>query len=198
MNFEKPKNEPESKVIDKNSNTRSFEKGTPIDHVVTEKGSEYKYLPDGRTQRFKKIEGKNYEPQDAIVFVPDYEWIQKNAPKHYLDNNTFGENETQYNQILLEYVQKEDHGKDCGKKVYIEDEQGNKLESNQEIAIKNRIFLWFGKETEDGKYKEAFCIPVINRPTIGFSTFDTRKYKEGYQWLREKHLGNKVIEIVRK
>ncbi|MBA3064250.1 hypothetical protein FP803_02320, partial [Candidatus Woesearchaeota archaeon] len=35
-----------------------------IDYIETEKGSMYKYLPDGRTQRFKKAEGRYYEPQN--------------------------------------------------------------------------------------------------------------------------------------
>lgn len=202
MNFEKPKNELKFKMIDKNSGVRSFEKGTPIDRVVTEMGSEYKYFPDGRTQRFKKAEGKNYEPQNAMVFVPDWEWILKNKnnmPKEYWTKNIFGENEVQYEQVLLEYIQKEKKTENEGKKVYIIDEKGHKLETNEKISkAGEKIFLWFGKETIDNKYVEDFRIPVTDRPTIGFFTFDTRKYKEGNQWVREKHLGNKVIEIVKK
>lgn len=43
-----------------------------IDYVETEKGSVYTYLPDGRTQRFKKAANETYSPQDAIVFIPDW------------------------------------------------------------------------------------------------------------------------------
>jgi len=51
-----------------------------VDRVVTANGSVYKYLPDGRIQRFKKAEGKLYEPQAMLVFVPDFKWVQENAP----------------------------------------------------------------------------------------------------------------------
>lgn len=197
MNFEKLKNSELPKTIDKNSGVRSFEKGTPIDRIVTEMGSEYKYLPDGRTQRFKKVENKNEEPQDAIVFVPNYEWIQKNAPQEHLRKNIFGENEAQYEQIILEYIQKKKGIENEGKKVYIIDEKGYKLDTNEEISrTGEKIFLWFGKETDNDKHVEDFRIPVTARPTIGYYAFDTSKYKDKSQWMREKHLGNKVIKIV--
>ena len=51
-----------------------------IDHIVTEHGSVYQYLPDGRTQRQNKVKDKTYEPQDILVFVPPYEWVAENAP----------------------------------------------------------------------------------------------------------------------
>jgi hypothetical protein len=40
-------------------------------------------------------------------------------------------------------------------------------------------------------------IPVTHTPRVGFSTFDTRKYKdeETGEWMRERHLGNKVVKI---
>ncbi len=189
-------------IIDSRSGIKSFEKGTPIDYVITKKGSIYKYLPDGRTQRFKKVEDKNYEPQDAMVFVPSWEWILKNKdkmPKEYLDNNVFGESEIQYTENLLDYVQKRTVDKESGKKVYIIDVKGNKLETNEDILkAGEKIFLWFGEEKSKDKHVEHFRIPVTTRPTVGYSTFDSRKYKKGDNWMREKHLGNEVIEIVRK
>ena len=157
-----------------------------IDYIITEKGSEYKYLPDGRTQRFKKVENKYYEPQDALVFVPDFEWIKKNAPEKIL--KLLGENETQYIQGLLEYIQ----GK--GKKNYIVNKTGKKLEKNKDIADEDgQVFLTFGD-----KDKVDFLIPVAREPKKGFYTFDTRKYKENGEHKREKHLGNKIKEIVEK
>jgi hypothetical protein len=157
-----------------------------IDRAITEKGSEYKFLPDGRTQRFKKIEGKQYEPQDALVFVPDFEWVKKNAPEKIL--KLLGENKAQYEQTLLSYVQ----GK--GKKIYIIDKTGKKLEKNKDIlAAEGQVFLTFGD-----KDKVDFSIPVAKEPKIGFYTFDTRKYKEGDEYKRERHLGNRIIEIVEK
>ncbi len=186
-------------VIDRNSNIKSFEKGTSIDNVVTANGSVYKYLPDGRTQRFKKAEGKNYEPQDATVFVPNWEWIEKNMPKQYRERNILGENSVDYDQILLEFVQNNSQGGDRNKKVYIVDDKDRRLETNEEIikAGKN-IFLSFGEKNNAGGYKEQFKIPITARPAIGYLTFDQRRYKEGNQWMRERHLGNEVVEITRK
>ena len=43
-----------------------------------------------------------------------------------------------------------------------------------------------------------FLIPVAREPKKGFYTFDTRKYKENGEHKREKHLGNKIKEIVEK
>lgn len=159
-----------------------------VDTVVTAKGSQYKYLPDGRTQRFKQVENRYYEPQFALVYVPSYTWVQKNAPANMMD--VLGDNETIYDQIMLEYVQGD------GKKCYIVDGKGNKLETNQQIReTQGSIFLTFG--TPD---KVDFFIPVSPNPIIGFQTFDTRKYVDSStnQLLRECHLGNKVVRIIKK
>lgn len=165
----------------------AIEKVEPmIDYVVTAKGSRYRYLPDGRTQRFKTTEDKDYEPQDALVFVPDYAWVQHNAPKASL--GTFGENETQYFQLLLGYVQGQ------GKKTYIVDAAGKKLETNAEIAVcPGQVFLTFGDEA-----RVEFMIPVARKPKLGFMAYDTRKYLEQGQLKRERHLGNNVVEIKEK
>ncbi len=162
-----------------------------VDSVETAKGSVYRYLPDGTTQRFKKVEGKEYDPQAALVYVPDYAWVKKNASPDMLEK--LGENELVYEQVLLEYVQnpyKE------GKKVYIVDKEGNKLETNQKIVeVEGPVYLAFlTGDTID------FYIPVAHKPKIGYNTFDTKKYydQETKQWMREQHLGNKVVKITLK
>lgn len=170
--------------------TTGEHKSTPekpvIDRIVTERGSEYKFLPDGRTQRFKKVENKKYEPQDALVFVPDFEWIKKHAPKKIF--KLLGESKAQYEQTLLSYVQ----GK--GKKNYIIDKTGRKLEKNKDIlSAEEQVFLTFGDEN-----KVDFSIPVAREPKIGFYTYDTRTYKEGNEHKRQSHLGNRIIEVIEK
>ncbi|VVB61402.1 Uncharacterised protein [uncultured archaeon] len=163
----------------------SLDASLEIDFVETAKGSVYKYLPDGRTQRFKKAENKMKEPQDALVFVPPYDWVWKSAPKELIANNAFGENELIYDEILLSYVQGE------GKKNYIVDRNGRKLETNKQIAQTNGdVYLTFG----DAK-KVDFYIPVSKAPKLGWCTYDTRKYMNGAQTMRERHLGNKVVKI---
>lgn len=51
---------------------QATEKLKPVQSFVTEQGSVYTYLEDGTTQRFQKATDTLHEPQDAIVFVPDY------------------------------------------------------------------------------------------------------------------------------
>ncbi len=160
-----------------------------VESVVTAKGSTYLYLPDGTTQRMKKVEGKEYPPQSALVYVPDYEWVKKNFRPDKLET-TFGDNPGTYVETLVSYVQ----GKD--KKCYLVDAEGNKLETNQELRdSKGSIFLTFGDEQNTD-----FTIPVTVDPTVGYMTYDSRKYKddETGEDKRERHLGNPVIKIIAK
>lgn len=158
-----------------------------IDSVITARGSVYRYLPDGTTQRYKAAEQKEYEPQTAIVFVPNYETIKKSAPPSFNVDAVLGDNETQYEQSLLEKVQ----GK--GSRNYIVNAQGTKLDTKEAIEQETgQIFLTFGT---DGKVE--FFLPVSKKPKIGYYTFDTKKYYDPQtrEWKRERHLGNKVTEI---
>ena len=165
---------------------------TDIEKVTTAKGSSYKYLDDGRTQRFKKVEGKQYEPQDILVFIPSYEWIIKNNPKGALEK-IMGEgidNKIKFEQEILSYIQ------GSKKKVYVINGKGKKLKNNFEISenVKNgkQIYITFGDEK-----KVDFYLPVTNIPKKGFNTFDTRKYfdENTGNWMRERHMGNAVVEI---
>ncbi len=162
-----------------------------IDTVETGKGSTYRYLPDGTTQRFKKMEDREYHPQAALVYVPPIEWAKQRATPELLER--IGKEEQVYEQNLLTYVQ--NPFKD-GRKVYIVDATGKKLETNEEIKnTKGQVYLAFLKNgTTD------FCIPVSHKPVVGFYTFDTRAYdyKETGEHMRESHLGNKVVKVVLK
>ncbi len=178
MSLERPGSIPEIK-----------EKKKEIDCVITSQGSVYKYLPDGTTQRFKAVEGKEYSPQSAIVFVPDYNTLKKLAPPNIKFESMFGENETQYHQILLSYVQ----GK--GKGNHIVTGQGDHLETNVDIDNEQGpIFLTF---EDKNKGMVDFFIPVSKEPKIGYLTFDTKKWfdDQSKQLKREQHLGNDVVEI---
>jgi hypothetical protein len=42
-----------------------------IHHVVTERGSVYRYLPNGKTQRFKTLENYLSPMKDLLVFIPN-------------------------------------------------------------------------------------------------------------------------------
>lgn len=157
-----------------------------IDYIKTEKGSIYTYLEDGRTQRFKKVTGELNVPQDMIVFIPSYEFAEKNCPKEQL--SILGENKTQYQQKLLSYIHNH------GKKIHVVDKSGRQLEKNSELEnTVGSIFLACGDENS-----VDFFLPVTREPRIGFMTYDTRLYKENGQRMREKHIGNKIVEIVKK
>ena len=153
--------------------------------IETAKGSTYRYLPSGKTQRFKKVEGKEYEPQDILTFVPNYEWIKSNNPQ-WLEKQGL-ENDTQYTQYLLEKVQ----GKG---KVWIVDSKGKKIETNQDAKTADRLFIAFGKK--DGTVEDF--IPVSKEPVIGFYTYDSRiHFDEKGERYRDRHLGNKVVKITK-
>lgn len=159
-----------------------------ISSVVTQKGSVYKYLPDGRTQRYQTAKEELHEPQDAIVYIPDWEWVKSHVrDESYL--RKLGENSTQYNQNILRYVQT------SGKKANIVNAEGKKLETNEDIKNEeSQIYLVF---YERGAEELDISIPVSHTPQQGFKTFDTRKYRdeETEELMRESHIGNPVKEI---
>lgn len=159
--------------------------------METARGSVYQYLPDGTTQRYKEVEGKKYDPQSALVYVPNYSWFKKHAPLHVLKR--LGDNEAIYIERLLEYVQ---NPRKEGKKVYIVNQAGKKIETNEEIQqTQGPVYIAF----LSGDVVE-FTIPVSHVPKMGFMTFDTRTYidEKTKERMRERHLGNPVVKIVRK
>jgi len=85
----------------------------------TAKGSVYRYLPDGRTQRYKKAEGKEYEPQDVVVFIPDWNTLSKVASKEFLAS--FDNNPLEYEQTVIGYTH-------TRKKIYVVDQDGKKTD----------------------------------------------------------------------
>jgi hypothetical protein len=156
-----------------------------IDHIETSHGSIYKYLPDGRTQRFKTATGILNEPADAMVFIPHYKWIEENAPEHAL--NRLGSNEQEYSRLLISYIIIP------GKKVHIvgAGKENKVLEKNREISdYVGQIGLAFGDA-----YNTDFCLPVARLPKIGFLTYDTTLFQKNNGWIRSKHIGHEVIKI---
>jgi hypothetical protein len=158
---------------------------------TTERGSRYNYLADGRTQRHKAATGETFQPQDITVFVPPYEWISSNySHPTKTAQEVFGDNPLQYEQVLQEYLPGDIAGVE-ETRVYVIDEGGRKLRSNEEVRQSRLVFLAF---LPRGKLGNAdFTIPVSKVPKIGYSPFDTRKFDGGR--MRDLHLGHKVIEI---
>lgn len=154
--------------------------------IVTAQGSVYRYLPDGRTQRFKTVEGKEYAPMDLLVFVPGFDWVKRNAPPHILRRF---DNELQYEQDILGGVQLPGH------KSYIVDATGKRLETNADVraaAKTGPIFYAYGIVGQP-----FTAIPVSPKPIVGFHAYDSMcgpEQPDGTHY-RERHLGNKVVEI---
>jgi len=159
-----------------------------IDSVRTAKGSYYQY-GESRTQRYKTVEDEMKAPMDALVYVPDWRWLSQHADQEQLSQ--IAENETQFHQKLLRYVQ------ESGKKVFITNKDGDILDSNEDIKKEDgQIFTVFGTSRQD----IDFMLPVSHTPRIGFNTYDTQKYKDEDtgEWTRRMHMGNKVVRINKK
>lgn len=134
----------------------------------TSQGSIYKYLPDGRTQRYKTAEGKGYDPQDLTSFVKFKDLEQE--------------------QRFLSGVQE---GYRNGTKVYLIDKNGKIYNRNEEAAGKDVKLALVNYKT--GEVIETAKTTLT--PEKGYKVFDQRRYKEGSQEFREKHLGNEITKI---
>lgn len=165
----------------KSENTLEAKK---VSSFETAKGSTYKYLPDGKIERFKKVTGEKFIT-DIVVFIPDWKWFTSNAPEDFLKEMG---NQGKFEQTILSYVQNKD---EKVKKVWIVDEKGNKIDKTEDLLDKSKVFLYFGN------YEKAdFIIPVSKIPQINYQTFDTKKYKdENGEFQRWSHIGNPVVKI---
>ena len=155
--------------------------------VFTERGSVYRYLPDGRTQRFQTATGKLHEAQDTLTFIPPYDSIKEQALRLYPSVFRGVESTAQYEQLLLEYAQLEN------RTIRVMDQGSIELATNAEIEAAERAFLAFIDRDNSGN---GFTLPVSKEPKLGYLTFDTKKYKgEDGKTYRERHIGNRVIDI---
>lgn len=162
------------------------EKEKPV-RFKTSRGSVYEYLPDGRVQRFKTATQEQLEPQDAIVFIPPWDMVKGGAKKNYPEVFEFIDDEGLYESLLLEHV----HSPDFTMRIV--DGSGNELLSNAEIQSADRVYVSCINRKEP---KKSFYLPVSKDPKIGYQTYDTTKYiAEDGKTYRNKHLGNKVVEI---
>jgi hypothetical protein len=155
--------------------------------VVTAQGSVYRYLPDGRTQRFKTKTGELDEPQDTIVFIPTFDLVGAKAAELYPEIFRGIENSLQFEQVLLEYSQLH------GRTIRVIDENSTELHSNKAVQNAGHVFAQF-IDRNDGK--NCFTLPVSKVPKVGYLTFDTRKFHdENGELKRERHIGNAVVDI---
>lgn len=144
------------------------QKEKPVKSFETSQGSKYEVLPDGRTIRFKAATGEQHEPQDLTVFAKF--------------------KDTEQEQRFLSGIQEREQS---GTKVYVIDKDGKVYDHNEDVAGKDvRLALVNSKTGEVIETAET-----KTQPTIGYNTFDQRRFKEGDEEFRESHLGNKVAKI---
>jgi len=141
----------------------------------TAQGSIYTYDQDGKTTRFKTATGEQQKRQDITVFAnltPDEE-----------------------QEVLHAYQHVDDKYKNS--KVYIvERQKGNVpkfLFDIKDIKDPNEICLVVILDKNTGAYSLVKKASVT--PTVGSNAFDMRQWNEDGQTLRERHLGNKVVDI---
>ena len=139
---------------------------------VTEKGSTYKYDDKGRTSRFKTKTGEQHEAQDITVFLD----LSDKESRYVLDA-IFTENP------------------ELKKKIHIAERSENgesKIVKNFANVNdpRNLYMVILDKEGKIVGSKKASL-----KPTIGYTVFDMRHFKNGDNWEAERHLGHKVIEI---
>lgn len=168
-----------------NSNAEEQEK--QVTRVITARGSVYEYLPDGRTQRYKKATAELNEPQDTLTFIPPWEQVKNEAIKRFPSVFSGIESQTQYEQVLLTYAQIPGHT------IRVVNREGQELKTNSDTREAGTVFLQF---IDNNNPNNNFYLPVSVDPKVGYLTFDTRKYKnqEG-ETMRERHIGNAVSEI---
>ena len=149
-----------------------------IDHVITEKGSVYRYLPNGMTQRFKTAEGRLSPPKDILVYVPDFESLLR---MESIDRP--GNTEDEYYASLL------DHVHDRSKWIRVANRDGRSFRTNHEIvADGGPIWIAFGEGES-----LSFCLPAFHLPKEGYLAYDV-KYEADNTCRR--HLGHKVTQVV--
>ncbi len=162
------------------------EKRKPVE-IITAKGSVYKYLPDGRTQRYKTATQELSLPQDVLVFIPPWDSIKERALRIRPDIFEGIKSESAFEQLILKFAQIDGHN------MVVYNGDRKVITSNAEAAMASDVLLAFIDAQEANK---SFLLRVSPDPVIGHLTFDTRVFtdEEGRS-MRELHIGNKVTEI---
>jgi hypothetical protein len=138
----------------------------------TAQGSAYTYDSDGKTTRFKTATGEQHDRQDITVFSP-----------------LSLEDEQDY---LLAY---RSENPDRQEKVYVVERQSDGtpkiIRDVREVTLPSNLYLTITRGNQIIKFNGASL-----EPTVGANVFDTRHYEENGRTMTERHLGNKVTEII--
>ena len=177
---------PEIKTSSPKQETEQAEEKQLVSEIITSKGSIYRYLEDGRTQRYKST-GEVLDPQDTLTFIPPWDQIKDQAGKLYPDIFKGIDSQAQFEQLLLEYAQQ------SGRTIRVIDEKNKELLTSEDVNTATRVFLALVDRDDP---ERNFTLPVSVKPKLGYLTFDTRVTtdEEGNR-VRERHIGNKIVEI---
>ncbi len=138
----------------------------------TEKGSIYRYDNHGRTSRYKTKTEEQHELQDITVFL---------------------EISDEESRRVLDAIHAENP--DLKKKVYVI-ERLNSDESKiirKFTDVENPRNLYLAIYNKEGGIVGSR--KAVLTPTMGYTVFDTRHFKNGDGWETERHLGHKVTKI---
>lgn len=147
-------------------------KDFPFKWFKTEKDSIYAYDNDGKTSRFKTVEGKQYERQNVTVFVD----LTPEEEAKFLENiDLMSENK-------LVCVAEELSSND-GARI---------IRDISEVHDPDKIYLAvFNLDTKMWEMKKKASL----KPIMGYTPFDTRMYEEHGKPRVKAHLGHKIVEI---
>lgn len=140
----------------------------------TAKGSVYTYDEEGKTTRFKTATGEQNEQQDITVF-----------------SDLSPEDEDAY---LRAYQMPEDTPERQAKIYVVErqpDDTGQIIRDISDVTSPDNIYLSIIKKGQIVKSNKAQL-----QPFVGGNVFDTRQYEENGHPMTERHIGNKVMEIM--
>jgi hypothetical protein len=155
----------------------------------TSQCSRYAYFDNGKTQRYKEFDKEYREPQDILVFIPNFEWFSKNAPAEM--RGKFSD-EKKYDAFINLHIYSR------GVRTKILDSKGFEMTKNEDLKKPGLVFLAFIAKEGEQKGKVLFHLPVAKSPKIGFNTFDMRLEEvDSQQTLIHMHLGNTVVEVTR-
>ncbi len=180
----------DSSKQERNLSEEFYKMPSGIRTVKTEDGSEYKYLTDGRIQRYDPVEDAYYPPVDILVYIPDYEWIKKNVPKVLRDRYTFDDDDDYSKNIL-------NHLNNIQDLILVVDQDGEEVRERAEMENAEKLFLKLVERDEYNKVINKLYIPVAKSPVVKFRTFGKSWHIEEEIDLvsTEAHISDEVAEV---
>jgi hypothetical protein len=98
------------------------------------------------------------------------------------------EDEARFQEVLLRFAKSKDHA------IRVVDRSGAELSTAEDVAKADNVYLSFVDKKDK---RNNFWMPIATKPRLGYHAYGANKRVDEHgRTLREKHLGNKVSEIV--